>query len=77
MEASRRRSSARLLLVAIATAIALPFGVLTALYVSEFAPERIGQQIRLWLDVLNGFPSIVIGIFVFTIIVKAPLPVVG
>jgi phosphate transport system permease protein len=66
-----------LLLVAIATAIALPFGVLTALYVSEFAPERIGRQIRLWLDVLNGFPSIVIGIFVFTIIVKAPLPVLG
>ncbi len=66
-----------LMLVAIATAIALPFGVLTALYVSEFAQERIGRQIRLWLDVLNGFPSIVIGIFVFTIIVKAPLPIVG
>jgi len=66
-----------LLLVFIATVIALPFGVLTAIYVSEFAPEGIGRQIRLWLDVLNGFPSIVIGIFVFTIIVKTRLPVVG
>jgi phosphate transport system permease protein len=65
-----------LLLVAIATAIALPFGVLAAIYVSEFASRRMGDQVRLWLDVLNGFPSIVIGIFVFTLVVKASLPVV-
>jgi phosphate transport system permease protein len=65
------------LLVAIATVIALPFGVLTAIFVSEFAPARIGEQIRLWLDVLNGFPSIVIGIFVFTLAVKVSVPVVG
>jgi phosphate transport system permease protein len=64
-----------LLLVAIATAFALPVGVLTALYVSEFAPVRVSQQIRLWLDVLNGFPSIVIGIFVFTLCVKVKLPI--
>ena len=65
------------LLVAIATVIALPFGVLTAIFVSEFAPARIGEQIRLWLDVLNGFPSIVIGIFVFTLAVKVSVPIVG
>ncbi len=65
------------LLVAVATAIALPFGVLTAIYVSEFADHRIGDQVRLWLDVLNGFPSIVIGIFVFTLCVKVKLPVFG
>jgi phosphate transport system permease protein len=56
------------LLVGVATLIALPTGVLTAIFVSEFAPGRASQQIRLWLDVLNGFPSIVIGIFVFTFI---------
>jgi phosphate transport system permease protein len=66
-----------LLLVLIATAIALPIGVMTAIYVSEFANQRIGRQIRLWLDVLNGFPSIVIGIFVFALMVKVPLPIVG
>lgn len=66
-----------LMLVGIATLFALPIGVLTAIYVSEFAPRRIGEQIRLWLDVLNGFPSIVIGIFVFTLMVKVALPVVG
>jgi len=66
-----------LMLVAIATVIALPMGVLTAIFVSEFAPVRAGQQIRLWLDVLNGFPSIVIGIFVFTLCVKVKLPILG
>jgi phosphate transport system permease protein len=66
-----------LLLVGVATAMALPTGVLTAIFVSEFAPRRIGQQVRLWLDVLNGFPSIVIGIFVFALCVKVSLPIVG
>jgi phosphate transport system permease protein len=66
-----------LLLVGIATLFALPIGVLTAIYVSEFAPKRLGEQIRLWLDVLNGFPSIVIGIFVFALMVKVKLPLIG
>jgi phosphate transport system permease protein len=66
-----------LMLVATATVMALPIGVLTAIFVSEFAPRRIGQQVRLWLDVLNGFPSIVIGIFVFALCVKVSLPIVG
>jgi phosphate transport system permease protein len=63
-----------LLLVAVATSIALPMGVLTAIFVSEFASAPVAQQIRLWLDVLNGFPSIVIGIFVFTLAVKTKVP---
>ena len=66
-----------LLLVGIATLMALPIGVLTAIFVSEFAPRRLGEQIRLWLDVLNGFPSIVIGIFVFTLMVKTDVPILG
>jgi phosphate transport system permease protein len=65
------------MLIAIATIIALPTGVLTAIYVSEFAPARFAQQIRLWLDVLNGFPSIVIGIFVFTLCVQKKVPILG
>lgn len=65
------------LLVGIATLLALPFGVLTAIYVSEFASRRVGEQVRLWLDVLNGFPSIVIGVFVFALAVKTSVPVLG
>src|SRR5581483_1766472 len=66
-----------LLLVGVAIFMALPVGILTAIYVSEFAPRRIGEQIRLWLDVLNGFPSIVIGIFVFALMVKTKIPLLG
>jgi len=66
-----------LLLVGVATAFALPVGVLTALYANELAPRRVARQVRLWLDVLNGFPSIVIGIFVFALCVQTSLPVFG
>ncbi|HVU76148.1 MAG TPA: phosphate ABC transporter permease PstA [Gaiellaceae bacterium] len=62
------------LLIAIATAMALPIGILTAIYVSEFAPRAIARNVRLWLDVLSGFPSIVIGIFVFALMVKTKIP---
>ena len=66
-----------ILLVSVATLISLPVGVLTAIFVSEFAPVGVARQIRLWLDVLNGFPSIVIGVFVFTIMVKTKVPILG
>jgi phosphate transport system permease protein len=65
------------MLIAIAMAMAIPVGVLVAIYVSEFAPKRIADQTRLWLDVLNGFPSIVIGIFVFELVVQTKLPLIG
>ena len=65
------------LLVLFATLFALPIGVLVALYVSEFASPRVAGQIKLWLDVLNGFPSIVIGIFVFALAVKTKMPLLG
>lgn len=57
------------LIVAIATALALPVGVLIAIYLTEFAPPRIGASIQLVLDVLNGLPTIVTGIFVFGLLV--------
>jgi phosphate transport system permease protein len=65
------------MIVLIATAIALPVGVLAAIYVNEFAPRPVASQIRLWIDVLNGFPSIVIGIFVFALAVREDVPLLG
>jgi phosphate transport system permease protein len=58
-----------LVLVAVAAAIALPVGVLIALYVSEFASPRIAVVVRTALDILNGVPSIVIGIFIYGLLV--------
>jgi phosphate transport system permease protein len=58
-----------LLLVGIATAMALPMGVLVAIYVEEFARPTVQRTVRLALDVLNGVPSIVIGIFIFALLI--------
>ncbi|HKD95551.1 MAG TPA: phosphate ABC transporter permease PstA [Gaiellaceae bacterium] len=58
-----------LVIVGIATAIALPFGILIAIYVNEFAGKTIRSAVTLVLDVLAGVPAIVIGIFVFQLIV--------
>jgi phosphate transport system permease protein len=58
-----------IVIVAVATLMALPFGILIALYVNEFAPTPIKNALGLILDVLNGIPAIVIGIFVFGLIV--------
>jgi phosphate transport system permease protein len=43
--------------------------VLIAVYVSEFASPRIAVVVRTALDILNGVPSIVIGIFVYGLLV--------
>ena len=58
------------LLVGIATAIALPLGVLTAIFLTEFAPKRVAGPIQLTLDLMNGLPSIIIGVFVFGLLVQ-------
>ena len=58
-----------LVLVALATAMALPVGILVAIYLNEFARPAIRSAVSLALDVLNGVPAIVIGIFVFGLFV--------
>ena len=58
------------IIVAIATAIAAPIGVLIALFLSEFAGNRATQLVKLTMDVMNGLPSIIIGLFVFGLLVN-------
>jgi phosphate transport system permease protein len=58
-----------IVIVGLATVMAVPVGILIALYVAEFAPPRIADLTRLVLDVLNGLPSIIIGIFVYGLLV--------
>jgi phosphate transport system permease protein len=57
------------LIVAMATVITLPLGVLIGIYLTEFAPRRLAGPIQLILDVLNGLPTIITGIFVFGLLV--------
>jgi len=60
-----------IILVAIATVFAVPIGVLVAIFASELAPRKVAAAIRLALDVINGLPTIVTGIFVFSVLVLA------
>jgi phosphate transport system permease protein len=57
------------LIMAMATAIAMPLGILTALYLSEYAGKQATRVIRLALDLLNGMPTVVIGLFFFGLLV--------
>lgn len=57
------------ILVLLAAAIAVPVGILTAIYTSEFARPRVANAVRFALDILNGVPTIVVGIFIFGILV--------
>ena len=56
-------------LVALATLLAVPIGVLAAVYTSEFASRRSAAIVRVAADVMVGIPSILMGIFVFTFLV--------
>jgi phosphate transport system permease protein len=58
------------IIVAIATAIAMPIGVLIALFLTEFAGNRAAHLIRVTLDLMNGLPSIIIGLFIFELLVN-------
>jgi phosphate transport system permease protein len=56
-------------IVAIATLIAMPISVLVALYLTEFGRGRLAAVIQTSLDLMNGLPSIIIGLFVFGLLV--------
>jgi len=56
-------------IVLVATVISMPIAILVALFVTEYATSSAARVIKLALDVLNGIPSIVLGIFVFGLIV--------
>ena len=58
------------LMVGLASCIGLPVGILGGVYLAEFGNNKIGWITRFAADVLNGVPSIVVGIFVYAIAVR-------
>ncbi|HEY1679079.1 MAG TPA: phosphate ABC transporter permease PstA [Candidatus Sulfotelmatobacter sp.] len=58
-----------LFILAIASVIGVPLGVGAGIYLAEFGRNRFGAAIRFTADVLNGVPSIVIGIVGYAIVV--------
>src|ERR1700732_3500607 len=59
-------------ILALASIIGVPVGVGAGIYLAEFGRNRFGDAIRFTADVLNGVPSIVIGIVAYSIVVLQP-----
>jgi phosphate transport system permease protein len=57
------------LILALASILGVPVGVGAGIYLAEFGRNRFGDVIRFTADVLNGVPSIVIGIVAYSIVV--------
>jgi phosphate transport system permease protein len=57
------------ILIGLAACLGLPLGILGGIYLAESRDRRLPWLVRFLADVLNGVPSIVMGIFAYTIIV--------
>jgi phosphate transport system permease protein len=58
-----------LIITGLGSIFAIPIGVLSGVYMSEYAGSRFASVVRFAADTLNGVPSIVIGVFVYAIVV--------
>ena len=54
-----------LMVVVTALSVAIPLGLLSAIYLSEYAPERVRKTIKPILEVLEGIPTVAVGLFAF------------
>jgi phosphate transport system permease protein len=57
------------IILAIASLIGVPLGIGSGIYLSEYGRNRLGNLVRFTADVLNGLPSIVIGISAYALVV--------
>ncbi len=58
-----------LIIIGMSSLIGIPIGVLSGVFLSEFGENRLAQIVRFFNDVFMEFPSIVLGIFAFLMIV--------
>jgi len=58
-----------LILVGLGALFAVPIGILSGIYMSEYAGTRFASIVRFAADTLNGVPSIVVGVFVYGVAV--------
>ena len=56
-------------LIGMAAALAVPVGILSGIYIAEYPGSPLAWLVRLAADVLNGIPSIVVGIFAYGLVV--------
>jgi phosphate transport system permease protein len=59
-----------LILVGLASVIALPVGLLAGIFLAEFAGPKMASAIRFSADILAGVPSIIVGVFAYALLVR-------
>ena len=59
-----------LLMLAVASAIGVPVGVGTAIYLAEYGRGQLASAVSYTIDLLAGVPSIVVGVFVWAVVVR-------
>jgi phosphate transport system permease protein len=59
-----------LLMLGVAAVLSLPIGIGTAIYLSEFGRGSLARVVRFGVDLLAGLPSIVVGVFVWAMLVR-------
>lgn len=58
-----------LIMVGIGALISIPFGVMAAIYLTEFSSGKIAEWTRFATNVLSGVPSIIVGVFAYAVVV--------
>ena len=58
-----------LIIIGLASLIGVPIGVMSGVFLSEYGDNRLARNVRFFNDVFMEFPSIVLGIFAFLVIV--------
>ncbi|MGQ9479688.1 MAG: phosphate ABC transporter permease PstA [Thermoproteota archaeon] len=59
-----------LITISLASLISIPIGLVSGIFLSEFGEWKLASVIRFFNDVLSGFPSIVIGIFSYSLVAR-------
>jgi phosphate transport system permease protein len=57
------------ILIGLGSLIGMPVGILGGIYLSEFGSNKFGLLLRFLIDTLTGTPSIIVGVFVWTVMV--------
>ena len=60
-----------LITIGLASLIGVPIGLMSGIFLSEYSESKLSMAIRFLHDVLNGIPSIVIGVFAYTLITRS------
>jgi phosphate transport system permease protein len=57
-------------MVGIATLVSVPLGILAAVYLVEYGKGRLAAAVRFFTDVMTGVPSVFVGLFVYSLLVR-------